>query len=80
MELILYPLLWIIFTAIGWFYLLFRFRNLARMQKEVDEKFNGQYAKAGRRFGFYVVVASCLGLLAALWGMGIFTLAKGILN
>ena len=80
MELILLPLLYIIFTTIGWIYLFVRFRNLARMKKEVDENFNGEYSNAGRRVGFYVVVGVCLAALVVLWGTGIYYFINSIWN
>ena len=80
MELILLPLLYIIFTTIGWIYLFVRFRNFGRMKKEVDEKFKGEYSYAGRRVGFYVVVAVCLAALVVLWGAGIYSIVNNLWN
>lgn len=80
MELILIPLLEIIFSMIGLVYLFVRCRNFGKMRKEVDEQFEGQYSNAGRRVLFYVVIAVCLAALVVLWGGGIYYFINNIWN
>lgn len=73
---ILQPLLefifFLIFSAIGWVYLLIRFRNFEKMKNEVRERHNGKYSNAGKMVGLNVVVAAGIGVIIAIWVLGIY--------
>ena len=73
---ILHPLLefifFLIFTAIGWVYLFVKFRNFEKMKKEVREQHKGKYSNAGKMVGLNVLVAAGIGVIVAIWVLGIY--------